>query len=219
MTDAGGNVARTTSARPTSGRSRPVTVLTRWKRPGCASTANSVRDLHRAELAHPAEVVAREVDDHHVLGPVLRARARASPASAAVPLIGRVSIRRPPAAGSMRRNSSGDADTIARSRPVSAPNVHSARVRRRVAPRRARRRARPDPARACAREPAGHVHLVALARARAARARARTRPRGRRGRGSTSTRRAPATAGATGSRRPRRAPRRLEPGSTRRDRR
>ena len=34
------------------------------------------RHLDRAELAHPAEVVADEVDDHHVLGPVLGGEAR-----------------------------------------------------------------------------------------------------------------------------------------------
>ena len=39
--------------------------------PGWCSTASSDGHLDGAEVAHPAEVVADEVDDHHVLGPVL----------------------------------------------------------------------------------------------------------------------------------------------------
>ena len=38
---------------------------------GACSTREQRGHLDRAELAHPAEVVADEVDDHHVLGPVL----------------------------------------------------------------------------------------------------------------------------------------------------
>ncbi len=45
VTDAGGNVARTSAAVPTPGRSRPVTVDTRCQRPGWASGA------HRAGTA------------------------------------------------------------------------------------------------------------------------------------------------------------------------
>ena len=33
-------------------------------------------DVNRSVLAHASEIVAREVDDHHVLGPVLRARSQ-----------------------------------------------------------------------------------------------------------------------------------------------
>ena len=65
----------------------------------------NVVDLDRAVLAHPPEVVAAEVDEHHVLGAlllvgeqVLGDRARPRPASAPrgrVPAIGRVETRRP----------------------------------------------------------------------------------------------------------------------------
>ena len=59
--------------------------------------ARSALDLEQGgnadgtEFADAAQIVARQVDDHHVLGAVLRARARARSRSAAVPLIGRVS--------------------------------------------------------------------------------------------------------------------------------
>ena len=75
VTEPGGNVASITSGQPQPGRSRPATVDTRWHRPGCASTAHSAGTCDRAELAHAAEIVADEVDDHHVLGAVLRQEA------------------------------------------------------------------------------------------------------------------------------------------------
>src|SRR5881392_1120230 len=66
VTDAGGNVARTSVPTPVPARRRPRTVLTRWCRPGWASSS------HSAGTA--TEPVAGEVDDHHVLGAVLGAR-------------------------------------------------------------------------------------------------------------------------------------------------
>ena len=59
---------RPTRSRAGAGR---ATVDTRCTRPGWCSRASSAGHLDRAEVAHPAEVVADEVDDHHVLGAVL----------------------------------------------------------------------------------------------------------------------------------------------------
>ena len=63
------------------------------------------RRLDAAVLGHAAEVVAHQVDDHHVLGAVLRGACSAAgaPVRGAVPLIGR-SHHRP----RRRRNSSGE---------------------------------------------------------------------------------------------------------------
>ena len=69
VTDPGGNVA-TTSGQPTSGRSSPRTVDTRCTSPGCSSRASSA-GTSTVPVADPAEVVADEVDDHHVLRLVL----------------------------------------------------------------------------------------------------------------------------------------------------
>ena len=65
----------------------------------------NVSTATRAVLAHPPEVVAPEVDEHHVLGALLlvgqqlRRRSRASSAASAprgrVPAIGRVETWRP----------------------------------------------------------------------------------------------------------------------------
>ena len=76
VTEPGGNVASMAAAHPHPGRSRPVTVDTRWTSPGCCSTDEQRGHLDGAELADPAEVVAHEVDDHDVLGPVLGGEAR-----------------------------------------------------------------------------------------------------------------------------------------------
>jgi hypothetical protein len=38
---------------------------------GVALNAHEVRHVHRAWGAHPAQVIAQQVDDHQVLGPVL----------------------------------------------------------------------------------------------------------------------------------------------------
>jgi hypothetical protein len=69
VTDAGGNVAASSERSPTAGRSRPRTVLTRCTRPGYVDDAQR-GDVNRARLAHSTEVIAREVDDHHVLCPI-----------------------------------------------------------------------------------------------------------------------------------------------------
>ena len=66
-----GSVARSSSASPTSGRSRPSTSVTRCQRPGCASAVGRRGAVHRAVFADAADVIAHQVDDHHVLGRVL----------------------------------------------------------------------------------------------------------------------------------------------------
>ena len=66
-----GNVACRISARPVPGRSRPSTVETRCVTPGQLALRHQLRPAHRARLADAREVVALEVDDHHVLGRVL----------------------------------------------------------------------------------------------------------------------------------------------------
>ena len=71
VTEPGGKVAASSVGQPASGRSRARTVDTRCTRPGCCSTAFSAGHLDRAGHRDRAEVVAHQVDDHHVLGPVL----------------------------------------------------------------------------------------------------------------------------------------------------
>ena len=133
-------------------------MLTRWCSPGCASTAHSVGHVHRCPGAHATEVVAREVDDHHVLGVVLARCARSAPR------VGGGALDRAGldvAVGARRRKRSGDAETTAMPAAELA-GVQQREVRRRV---RARERVvqRDRVERVVAREPAGEVHLVALA--------------------------------------------------------
>ena len=71
VTEPGGKVAAISSAQPRPGPQPAPTVETRWTSPGWCSTAQQAGTVDRPALAHPAEVVADEVDDHHVLGPVL----------------------------------------------------------------------------------------------------------------------------------------------------
>ena len=124
VTDPGGNVAST--ARPADARraAGPSTVLTRWHEPGVRLDREQRGHLHRAPLAHAAEVVAHEVDDHHVLGPVLGAGSSA--ATRAVPLIGdertTAPVARQEALGRRRRH----VDAV-------AGQPHDRAVRRRVA--------------------------------------------------------------------------------------
>ena len=132
------------------------------------------RHLHRSPLAHPAEVVADEVDDHHVLGPVLgqevvdgggRALDRRRPHPVAV--AGEEPL------GRRRRHLDpvpGQADDGAERR----------RVARRPAPRRGRPTSAPGRGQGSA-QPAGEVHLVHVAGADGRRGSARRPPR-RRGR-------------------------------------
>ena len=133
--------------------------------------AAEARDADGARDADAAEVVAQDVDDHHVLGPVLGAGeelARERPVLLARPAarpgaLDRVASRRRRPA-STDRNGSGDADRIARGRPVS-------RTRAEVEVRREQRRIagpqppveRPRVAVERRREAAGQVGLVDVA--------------------------------------------------------
>ncbi len=90
-------------------------------------------DLDRAVLAHAAEVVAAEVDEHHVLGALLlvgqqvlrrsRRPASASPPRGRVPAIGRV-VARPPRDGEQRLGRRAD--------DLEVLEVQEVHVRRRV---------------------------------------------------------------------------------------
>ena len=71
VTDPGGNAARTSSPSPTPSRSVPLTSETRCQTPVCGRASRERVDADRPGQADPAEVVAHEVDDHHVLGAVL----------------------------------------------------------------------------------------------------------------------------------------------------
>ena len=129
------------------------------------------RHPHRARLAHPAEVVAQDVDDHHVLGLVLglarssRASARSSlprpaPRSRALDRVGATrSRRRRP-----RGTAPGDADSSARGAPGGRrrAEVQVAGEQRRVAgPQPPEQRPRVAGERRL--EPPGQVRLVDLA--------------------------------------------------------
>ena len=72
VTEPPGNVAARISASPAPARSRPSTVETRCVTPASSRCTISSRPADRARLADAREVVALEVDDHHVLGRVLR---------------------------------------------------------------------------------------------------------------------------------------------------
>ena len=74
VTEPGGNVARSSPASPTPSRSSPSTSETRCHTPACGRDLGERGDADRAGPADAAEVVADEVDDHHVLGAVLLRR-------------------------------------------------------------------------------------------------------------------------------------------------
>ena len=93
--DAGGKVARTSFARARyPDGNRPRTQLTMKNEAGELFERAQLRNMDRARLAHRApEVVAGQIDDHHVLGPV-SVLFRKPDARAAVPN-GRVSTLEP----------------------------------------------------------------------------------------------------------------------------
>ena len=143
------------SAHPQPGRRRPRTVDTRCTRPGWCSTARSDGHLDGAEVAHPAEVVADEVDDHHVLGPVLVGQAARVGGGA----LDRAATRRRRRRAD--RNRSGDAEATWQ---PAAGIAHHGAVRRRVA----LGQGGAEGGHVAAgghrgREPAGEVHLVHVA--------------------------------------------------------
>src|SRR5947209_530998 len=117
VTDAGGNVARTRPPIPTPSASDPRTVLTRWWRPGCDSTAHSAgTSIEPGRQTRPRSLRARST----IITFSARSLAldRRAAACEAVPLIGLVSTWRP----CHRRKRSGDAETT-----PSATNDFSSR--------------------------------------------------------------------------------------------
>ena len=160
VTDAGGNVARTQRAEPDVGAAPPAHRAHEMVRGrGGASTAHSAGTCDRARLAHAAEVVAGEVDDHHVLGAVLRARAQRR-------RVGAGSLDRPglDVASVATRGSARATPTRRppRGTPASPPNRRSARAAPGCTDR--ARRTGATGSTACSHvEPAGEVDLVAVA--------------------------------------------------------
>ena len=152
VTDAGGNVARTSAPVPTPGRSRPVTVETRCQSPGWASGAHSAGTAtDPGTHTRPRSLRARSVIiTFSARSLALRSSTARCPA---VPLIGRVSTASP----RRRRNRSGEADTTARSPNRSRAACGAGWWRTRAPNRRqgvgGRLRG----------QPAGEVDLVALA--------------------------------------------------------
>ena len=138
VTEPGGNVARSSAASPWPGASRRATSETRCQTPECGCSLGRDRRVDAAVLGDAPEVVAHQVDDHHVLGAVLRGVAqRRRVAAGAVPLIGPVVTSRP----ARRRNSSGERLAIAAPRRDEARAVGRLQLRRGVR-RTARRRRR-----------------------------------------------------------------------------
>ena len=122
------------------GRSRPVTVVTRCWTAAVRSSRSSRGTRTRARLADPAEVVAQDVDDHHVLGLVLGAGEelagqcpvlvpRPAPRARALDRVRADTFPSP----STERNGSGEADSSARGAPVAGDGaeVQVAREQRR----------------------------------------------------------------------------------------
>ena len=139
--DPPGNVASSSSVSPTSSRSRPSTARDEVLDARQSARRHQLRPAHGARLAHAREVVALEVDDHHVLGRVLlRLGQPLDTPGGRVPLIGIVQTRRPRRA----RKSSGEAETIAQPSPTSGrgasgrSGASARRERRRVAAERRR---------------------------------------------------------------------------------
>ena len=100
-----GKVAASSSVSRTRRRgSVPSTVETRCVTPASAVRRHQLGPADRARLADAREVVALEVDDHHVLGGVLRRLDRSSPAGARA-----LDRHRPDAAPARARKSSGEA--------------------------------------------------------------------------------------------------------------
>ena len=131
---------------------------------GVGLDREQLRHAHRPVLAHAAEVVAREIDDHHVLGPVLVAQGQRRPVGRGA--LDRAGLDAAPAVRRRPRRRAGTAPATPRpprGREACAPKVQQRGVGRGIDPRervverdRVGRRARG--------EPAGHVDLVALAR-------------------------------------------------------
>ena len=152
VTEPPGKVAASSSARSTSLAERPLHRGDEVRDAGEPALGQQLGPADEPGLADAREVVALEVDDHHVLGRVLLGRSQFGGASGRVPLMGIVQTLRPRRA----RKSSGDAETIAQ------PSLASgARLERPSGARRGR-----EPGRVAGerrREVLDEVHLVDVA--------------------------------------------------------
>ena len=68
VTEPPGNVAASSSASPTSARSRPLDGRDEVQHARELPLGHQLGPANAARLAHAREIVAFEVDDHHVLG-------------------------------------------------------------------------------------------------------------------------------------------------------
>ena len=71
--DPPGKAARTHSTTDASALRVPRTVDTSWWTAAYVSIVEELGNVHRTGNAHPRQIVARQVDDHQVLGAVLLA--------------------------------------------------------------------------------------------------------------------------------------------------
>ena len=178
VTEPGGNVARTRSAADVPGRRRALDRRHQMVHAGMRLEREQLPRGHRAVARHAAEVVAREVDDHHVLGHVLRAGAQRERQAA---VLGRIRVARARALDRTRLDAVATAaqEALRRRRDHVRPaEPHERRERRRA--RRAQAAVEREriavPVR---RQPLGEVDLEHVARAdvvdraRAPRARSR----------------------------------------------
>ena len=78
----GGKAARSASSASQPARKRPRTVETSWNTRRVALDREQLRHLDAARRAHAAEIVAHEIDDHQVLGALLRGGAQLGGAGA-----------------------------------------------------------------------------------------------------------------------------------------
>ena len=108
-------------------------------------------------LAHPAEVVADEVDDHHVLGAVLR---RGSPSAVGGGALDRATTDHGRRRGARKRSGDADATWHAVRRAAGPPRAYGAGLPSASA---APRAATSAPGGSGARQPAGEVDLVHVA--------------------------------------------------------
>ena len=129
VTEPGGKVARSSAASPWPGASSAADLGDEVPDARVRLGLGRVRRLDAAVLGHAPEVVAHQVDDHHVLRAVLLgALQRRRVARGAVPLIGPVVTVRP----RRRRNSSGERLAIAAPRREEARAVGGLQLRHRV---------------------------------------------------------------------------------------
>ena len=198
----GGKAARNRSIAVRPGASRPVTVETRWCTLAKLAHAEELGHSHRAGRADPGQVVAHQVDDHQVLGPILW---RAGELGGQGGVLGGVAPARPRALDRLgldprrpRRDAQEPLRRIGDQRPVGQPQI--GRERRRAGPRQPRHEVERPPARLQPPRPArGRYWPGRFRRARSAPQRRRPPPRSRPGTVARAARPAGPDGAATGS--------------------